>query len=221
MLEMPTAKISRAESHFFSLYKIVLEREPYLSNEAKIVQYGAVLRYFVKFLQKKEPVSKAVETVLYQMDLKLGDIYYEEALQNQDNGRYFLAVAYYNQALGYAHQAEDKNRVLIALKNIYYFLDDEDALLRVEESWAENHDTKDKFAAYMLLAQNAEQLKMKTVFLAKALAEVMAQDESFYTKYQNTLDICSKLTALYELLGEKDKAKQMKKLRENTLKLLN
>ena len=221
MLKESVTQADDAEKRFFSLYKIVSERDAYLSNEAKIVQYGALLRYFTKFLQQKGHLSKMVETVLYQIDLKLGDIYYEEALQNQDNGRYFLATAYYNQALIYAHQAEDKNRVLLALKNIYYFLDDEDALLRVEESWAENHETKDKFTAYMLLAQNAEQPQIKAEILAKALAEVMAQDESFYTKYQNTLDICSQLTALYELLGEKDKAKQMVKLRENTLKLLN
>lgn len=221
MSEKSVTKSDNAEKHFFNLYKIVSEREAYLSNEAKVVQYTAVLRYFTKFLQQKGHISKVVETILYQIDLKLGDIYYEEALQNQDNGRYFLATAYYNQALIYAHRVEDKNRVLLALKNIYYFLDDEEALLRVEESWAENHETKDKFAAYMLLAQNAEQPQIKTIFLSKALAEVMEQDESFYTKYQNTLDICSQLTALYELLGEKDKARQMMKLRENTLKLLN
>jgi len=221
MLKKSVTQIDNAERHFFNLYRIVSEREAYLSNEAKIVQYNAVLRYFIKFLQQKGHISKVVETVLYQIDLKLGDIYYEDALQNQDNSRYFLATAYYNQALGYAHRAEDKNRVLLALKNIYYFLDDEDALLRVEKSWAENHETKDKFAAYMLLAQNAEQPQIKAEFLAKALTEVMEQDESFYTKYQNTLDVCSQLTALYELLGEKDKAKQMVKLRENTLKLLN
>ena len=221
MLKVSAGKTDNAEKHFFNLYKIVLEREPYLSNEAKIVQYGAILRYFTKFLQQKGHISHVVETILYQIDVKLGDIYYEEALQNQDNGRYFLATAYYNQALAYAHQIEDKNRVLLALRNIYYFLDDEDALFRVEESWAENHEKKDKFSAYMLLAQSAEQPQIKTIFLTKALAEVMEQDESFYTKYQNTLDVCSKLTALYELLGEKDKAKQMVKLRENTLKLLN
>jgi len=221
MSEKSVTKSDNAEKHFFNLYKIVSEREAYLSNEAKVVQYTAVLRYFTKFLQQKGRISKVVETILYQIDLKLGDIYYEEALQNQDNGRYFLATAYYNQALIYAHRVEDKNRVLLALKNIYYFLDDEEALLRVEESWAENHETKDKFAAYMLLAQNAEQPQIKTIFLSKALAEVMEQDESFYTKYQNTLDVCSQLTALYELLGEKDKARQMMKLRENTLKLLN
>ena len=73
----------------------------------------------------------------------------------------------------------------------------------------------------MFLAQNAEMPHIKATFLEKALNEVMEQDESFYTKYQDTLNICSQLLAIYELLGDKDKANRIKKLRENTLKLLN
>jgi len=221
MLDKSNINFASNLRHFIALYKVVREREGYLSNEAKIVQYGAVLHYFTKFLKSNETNSVALRTILYQVNVKLGDIYYEEALQNQDNGRYFLATAYYGQALSYARQTIEKNRVLTALKNVYYYLDDEEALVKVEETWAENHDKKDRFSAYMYLAQNTEQPQVKTIFLAKALDEVMEQDESFYTKYQDTLDICSQLIVLYGLLGEKNKAEQIANLRKETLKLLN
>ena len=221
MLKPAGTKTDNAESRFLHLYKIVQEREKYLSKEALVVQYSALLRYFMKFLQQKEEYTANVAAILYWTYTKLGDIYYEDALQNQDNSKYFLAAEYYNQSLAYARSAEEKSRVLLALKDIYYYLNDEDAYVRVEETWAENHDKEDKFAAYMLLAQNAETPQVKAQFLEKALNEVMGQDESFYAKYQDTLYICSQLAAIYELQGEKEKALRVKKLRESTLKLLN
>lgn len=221
MLHVVATKADSPENHFLYLYKMVQEREPFLNNEAKIIQYGAILRYFIKFLQAGEVYSPQVMSVLYWVNIKLGDIYYEDALQKQDNQRYFLATAYYNQALLYAKSVDEKNRVLLVLKDIYYYLGDEEALVKVEETWAENHNKEEKFAAYVLLAQNAGELAVKAKFLEKALAEVMAQDETFYMKYQDTLDILSKLSAVYELSGEGEKAVRVKKLRENTLKLLN
>lgn len=221
MLSAAAIKNADAEKRLLYLYKMVRERERYLSNEAKIVQYSAVLRYFMKFLQQNETYSGNVASVLYWVNIKLGDIYYEEALQKQDNGRYFLAAEYYNQALTYAYDMEEKNRVLLVLKDIYYYLNDEDAYVKVEEAWADNHTNEEKFAVYRLLAQNAEQPRIKVLFLEKALDAVIGQEESFYLKYQDTLDICSRLLALYELLGEKEKAFRVRKLRENTLKLLN
>lgn len=221
MLNVAATKTDSPENHFLYLYKMVQEREEFLNNEAKVVQYGAILRYFMKFLQPGEVYSPQVVSVLYWVNIKLGDIYYEDALQTQDNQRYFLAAAYYNQALLYAKSQEEKNRVLLVLKDIYYYLGDEEALVQVEETWAENHTKEEKFAAYVLLAQNAEQLSVKAKFLEKALAEVTAQDENFYMKYQDTLDICSKLLAVYELSGDREKAIRVRKLRENTLKLLN
>lgn len=209
------------EGRFFRLYKVVQERDKYLSNEAKIVQYSAVIRFFMKFLQDKEDVSVNVKAILFWIYTKLGDIYYEEALQNQDNSKYFLAVEYYNQSLMYALNTEDKNRILFVLKEIYYYLGDENALIKIEETWAENHEKEDKFSAYMLLAKNAEVPQVKVLFLEKALVEVMEQDESFYTKYQDTLNVCSQLVALYELLGDKEQAKRVKKMRDTTMKLLN
>ena len=214
-------KTRNSENKFFNLYKIVQERESFLSNDAKIVQYNAILNFYTKFLQQNESVSPSIMTVLFWIYVKLGDIYYEEALQSQDNSKYFLAVGYYNQSLLYTRYPEERNRVLLALKDIYYYIGDEDALVKVEASWAENHNEKDKFAAYMLLAKTAEVPQIKVLFLEKALDEVMRQDESFYTKYQDTLNVCSQLIAIYELLGDNDKVKRVRDLRERTLKLLN
>lgn len=214
-------KTRNSENKFFNLYKIVQERESFLSNDAKIVQYNAILNFYMKFLQQNESISPSIMTVLFWIYVKLGDIYYEEALQSQDNSKYFLAVGYYNQSLLYTRYPEERNRVLLALKDIYYYIGDEDALVKVEESWAENHNEKDKFAAYMLLAKTAEVPQIKVLFLEKALDEVMRQDESFYTKYQDTLNVCSQLIAIYELLGDNDKVKRVRDLRERTLKLLN
>ena len=214
-------KTRNSENKFFNLYKIVQERESFLSNDAKIVQYNVILNFYMKFLQSNERVSPSIMTVLFWIYVKLGDIYYEEALQSQDNSKYFLAVGYYNQSLLYTRYPEERNRVLLALKDIYYYIGDEDALVKVEESWAENHNEKDKFAAYMLLARTAEVPQIKVLFLEKALDEVMRQDESFYTKYQDTLNVCSQLIAIYELLGDNDKVKRVRDLRERTLKLLN
>ena len=213
--------VKKTESKFLHLYKMVKERENFIGNEAKITQYNAILKFFVKFLQNQDDYSVNVKTVLFWTYVKLGDIYYEEALQNQDNSKYFLAVEYYNQSLRYAIYLEEKNRVLSRLKNIYYYLGDEKSLVKVEETWAENHEREDKFAAYMLLAKQAEVPQIKVLFLEKALDEVMSQNEGFYTKYQDTLNICSQLTALYELLGDKEQAQRIKKLREKTMKLLN
>ena len=130
-------------------------------------------------------------------------------------------MEYYNQSLIYARCVEEKNRVLSRLKDLYYILGDEKALIKVEETWAENHKKEDKFGAYMLLAKEAEHPRVKVLFLEKALDEVMSQSEGFYTKYQDTLNICSQLTALYELLGDKEQTQRIKELRLNTLKLLN
>ena len=221
MLNELNEDIKKKESNFLHLYKMVQEREKFISNEAKITQYSAVLNFFVKFLQNQDEYSVNVKTVLFWVYIKLGDIYYEEALQNQDNSKYFLAVEYYNQSLRYAIYLEEKNRVLSRLKNIYYYLGDEKSLVKVEETWAENHEREDKFAAYILLAKQAEVPQIKVLFLEKALDEVMSQNEGFYTKYQDTLNICSQLTALYELLGDKEQAQRIKKLREKTMKLLN
>ena len=214
-------KSEKPETHFLHLYKVVREREPYLTNEAKIVQYSAVLRYFVKFLQASEPYSQQICAVLYWIDLKLGDIYSDEAMHQQNRSKYFLAAEYYNQALQYARQPEEKNRILFALKDVYYYLDDEEALVQLEKAWADNHNLKDKFSIYLRLAQNTENPYIKAEFLSKALDSVMYQDKNFYAKYQDTLDVCSQLTVLYELLGEKNKTDRVKKLREKTLNLLN
>ena len=218
---MMKTPVTREESHFVRLYKIVQEREKYLNNEAKIVQYGTVLRYFMKFIQENENYSVNIATILYWTYKKLGDISYTEAVDMQDNNKAFLAVEYYNQALIYAIGMENKNRILLALKDVYYYLDDEEAFVRVELNWAENHTSEDKYSAYMFLAQNAESTQIKAMFLEKALDKVMKQVESFYTKYQDTLNICSQLAVIYELQGDKEKLLRIKKLRENTLKLLN
>lgn len=221
MKKIAVFQSERAEKQFLNLYKMVREREKTLTNDAKIVQYGAVLRYFMKFLQDSYKNSSTVSGILYYINVKLGDIYYEEALQNQDNGRYFLAAEYYTQALSFACQQEEKRRILLTLKDVYYYLNDEEALVQVEKTWAENHDKKDKYTAFMLLAQNSSKARIKAMFLSCALNEVMEQEESFYDKYQDTLDVCSQLAVLYELLGEKEKAVYVKNLRQNTLKLLN
>ena len=221
MIKTALIKSDNEENRFLYMYKMIQEREKYLTTEAKIIQYGGLLRYFMKFLQQKDEYSTNVSAVLFWVYVKLGDIYYKEALQNQDNSRFFLAAEYYNQSLAYANSVIEKNRVLLALKDIYYYLDDQDAFIKVEETWAENHNKEGRFSAYMFLAQNAEMPYIKAKFLEKALDEVMEQDESFYTKYQDTLNICSQLLAIYELLGDKTKANRIKKLRENTLKLLN
>ena len=102
-----------------------------------------------------------------------------------------------------------------------YYLNDEDAYVKVEETWAETHEKEDRFAAYMLLAQNADVLQLKAQFLEKALDGVMEQKGSIYEKYQDTLNVCSQLAAIYELQGDKEKAFRIKKLRESTLNLLN
>ncbi len=215
------SKDDNYESKFLHLYKMVLEREPYINKEAKIAQYNAVLRFFVKFLQGRDEYSLNVRTILFWIYVKLGDISYEEALQNQDIGKYFLAVEYYNQSLIYANNLDEKKRVLARLRDIYYYLGDDGSLVKVEETWAENHDKEDKFGAYMLLSKNAEEPRMKVLFLEKALDEVMNQDESFYAKYQDTLNICSQLIALYELLGDKEQVQRVIGLRNKTMKLLN
>ena len=210
-----------AENRFLHLYKMVQERENFLYYDANFVQYSAILRFFMKFLQHNDTYAPNVSSVLFWTYVKLGDIYYEDGLQNQDNARYFLAAEYYNQALAYARSTEEKNRVLLALKDVYYYVNDEDALVKVEETWAENHNSDEKFAAYMLLAENAELPQIKAKFLEKALDGVMGQDGNFYAKYQDTLNISSQLLAIYELQGERDKASRIKRLRESTLKLLN
>ncbi len=212
---------SSAENRLLYLYKMVQERESFLNDDAKIVQYSAILRFFMKFLQGSDSYTPNVLRVLFWTNVKLGDIYYDDGLQNQDNARYFLAATYYNQALSYAQSEEEKNRVLLALKDVYYYVNDEDSLIKVEETWAENHNQEGKFSAYMLLAENEVVPLIKARFLERALDAVMMQDESFYAKYQDTLNICSQLLAIYELQGEKEKAIRVKKLRESTLKLLN
>ncbi len=221
MSQLVKTRMDSVEYRFLNLYRIVKEREPYLADEAKIIQYGAILRYFMKFLQPKEKQHEKVMAVLYQVDLKLGDIYYEEALQGQDSGKYFLAAAYYNQALNHARYLDERRHVLFLLKDVYYYLEDEQALVKVEEAWAENQDKEDKFSAYVFLAQNASKPDVKAFFLEKALVEVADQKESFYIKYQDTLDLCSQLVAIYELLGKKDKVARIKALREDTLNLMN
>lgn len=221
MLKTVVEKRHDIENRFFNLYRIVHERERYLTDEAKVVQYSAVLRYFTKFLEPNEEYSARILIVLYHVFMKLGDIYCKDGLQNQDNTRYFLAAEYYNQALQFAYRAEDRRHALSVLKDVYYYLGDEEALVAVEQTWAENHEEQDKFAAYVLLAQNSDKPYIKVNFLAKALETVMAQNENFYTKYQDTLHLCSQLSVLYELLGDGENAKQVKKLREKTLKLLN
>lgn len=221
MLRTTVPNNYNAEQRFMHLYNVVQEREKYMNNDAKIVQYSTVLRYFMKFLQQSEVYTPKVSSVLFDIYAKLGDIYYEDGLQTQDNSRYFLAAEYYNQALAYANKTEEKERVLLALKDVYYYIDDEDAFIKVEETWAENHNKDGRFGAYMFLAQNAEQPYLKAKFLEKALDEIMERDETFYAKYQDTLNITSQLSAIYELLGERDKVLRIKKLRESTLKLLN
>ncbi len=221
MVKSLTTKTDNTEKRFLHLYRVVHEREKYLSTEALIVQYSTLLRFFVKFLQQKDNYNQNVELVLFLIYSKLGRIYYDESVRSLDNSKCFLAAEYYNQALSFARNVDDKTRILLALKDIYYYLNDEDAYLRVEETWAENHEMQDKYQAYMILAQNADTPHAKVRFLEKALNLVLEQKESFYEKYQDTLFICSQLVAVYELLGEREKALRVKKLRENTLKLLN
>ena len=64
MLKPAVTKTDNAESRFLHLYKIVQEREKYLSKEALVVQYSALLRYFMKFLQQKEEYTANVAAIL-------------------------------------------------------------------------------------------------------------------------------------------------------------
>ncbi len=221
MVNSLTTKKDNAEKRFLNLYRVVLEREKYLNNEALIIQYSTLLRFFMKFLQSEDKYNPNVEWVLFLIYSKLGAIYYHDALMEIDDSKCFLAAEYYNQALTYARNVDDKNRILLALKDIYYYLNDENAYVRVEEAWAENHESHDKYQAYIILAQNADASYMKVRFLEKALALILQQKERFYEKHQDTLFICSQLIAVYELLGEREKALKIEKLRENALKLLN
>ena len=209
------------ETQFINLYKMVLERENFLTNDAKILQYNAVLEYFFKFLEKSNVVSNSVLNVLFGCYMKMGDVFYNEGIQLLENNKLFLAVDYYNQALKFAQSETEKNRILDMLKNVYSFLDDKEALIKVEESWAENQDARDRFSVYMLLAKEADNPKDKAMLLEKALNEVTKQEMSFYNKFQDTLNVCSQLIVLYELLKEKDKLQKIRKLQEDTLKLLN
>ena len=65
------------ETQFLRLYKTIQERERFMNNGAKIIQYGAIIRYFMKFLQGREEYSQNVRIVLFWVYAKLGDIYYE------------------------------------------------------------------------------------------------------------------------------------------------
>ena len=69
--------VKKTESKFLHLYKMVKERENFIGNEAKITQYNAILKFFVKFLQNQDDYSVNVKTVLFWTYVKLGDIYYE------------------------------------------------------------------------------------------------------------------------------------------------
>ena len=221
MVNSLTTKKDNAEKRFLNLYRVVLEREKYLNNEALIVQYSTLLRFFMKFLQSEDKCNPSVKWVLFLIYSKLGAIYYHDALMEADDSKCFLAAEYYNQALVYARNVDDKNRILLALKDIYYYLNDEDAYVRVEETWAENHEFQDKYRAYVILAQNTDASYIKVRFLEKALALILQQKDRDYEKHQDTLFICSQLMAMYELLGEREKILKTEKLRENTLKLLN
>ena len=57
--------IKNTENKFVDLYKMVQERESFLSNDAKILQYGVVLEYFYKFLYKGGRLSDNVLAVLF------------------------------------------------------------------------------------------------------------------------------------------------------------
>ena len=221
MLDKKNLNGLNEEKKFFGLYKVVLEREKFLSESALILQYNTVLEYFFKFLYNSQNVSGKAKTIIYWCYVRLGDIFYEKGLQTQDNNKYFIAVDYYNQALIYANNFDEKNRILLRLKDIYYYLDDKDALLKVGEALIENLDKRDRFSAYIMLAQNTDSSKFKAMLLEKALNEVTKQEMSFYNKYQDTLNVCSQLIVLYELLGENDKLQRIRDLQNNTLKLLN
>lgn len=221
MYNNPIEQYNEVEKKFLQMYKVIQEREDFLSNDAKMLQYIGIIRYFTKFIQSKDKYSSEVKYILFWVNVKIGDIYYNQAVQNSDNNMYFLAIEYYNQALLFASNNDERDRVLLILKEIYMALNDEDAFLKVEESWAENRQNEDKFFAYTYLAEKTEDPVDKAKFLEKALDVVMNQDESFYTKYQDTLNICSQLLAIYEILGEKEKVIRVKKLREETLKLLS
>ena len=54
MVKSLTTKTDNTEKRFLHLYRVVHEREKYLSTEALIVQYSTLLRFFVKFLQQKD-----------------------------------------------------------------------------------------------------------------------------------------------------------------------
>ena len=213
--------IKNTENKFVDLYKMVQERESFLNNDAKILQYGVVLEYFYKFLDKGGRLSDNVLAVLFWCYIKIGDVFYDEGVYKQDNNKFFMAVDYYNQALKYAKSNEEKNRILLMLREVYSYLNDKDAMLKIEENWVENQDTRDRFSAYMSLASSTDNLKDKAMLLEKALNEVTKQEMSFYNKYQDTLNVCSQLIALYELLNEESKLQRIKTLQKNTLNLLN
>lgn len=220
MIKSLTTKTDNLEKRFLRLYQTIHKREKYLSKNALIVQYSTLLRFFMKFLQIKDNYHYNVEFVLFLIYEKLGAIYYEDAQIERNNSKYFLSTEYYNQALTYARNVDDKNRILLALKDIYYYLNDEDACIRVEESLAENHELQDKYQAYLVLAQNTDAPHIKVKFLEKALDLAIQQEENFYEKYKDLLFIYSQLIMVYELLGEKDNAFKIKRLQENMLKRL-
>ncbi len=53
---------------------------------------------------------------IYRYIKNMLSIYYEEALQSQDNSKYFLMVEYLKQALTFAQTVDERKRVMLMLK---------------------------------------------------------------------------------------------------------
>ncbi len=210
-----------AKIKFMQLYNIMVEREKYLDDEAKVAQYASILRFYMKYLQAHDNNGHEVGLILYWIYVKLGDIYNAEAFDSNDIAKFYLSLEYYNLSLPYAPNKEERKNVLLSLKDIYYKLDDKEAYHKVEEMWVENHNKENKFEAYMILAQNAQTPDIKAKFLEKSLDEVMSKKDEFINKYQDTLYVCGQLIAIYEIMNENEKVIRIKKLRDNTLSLLN
>ena len=60
MLKTAVTTETSVENRFLHLYKMVQERETFLNDDAKIVQYSAILRFFMKFLQHNETYTPNV-----------------------------------------------------------------------------------------------------------------------------------------------------------------
>lgn len=204
------------------IYRMAYEKAKYMRDiDDKLLAYNEVIAYCAnsKICVIDESIKR--NQILYWTYNNIGDMFLEKNSGEPAAENFVYAVQYYQNALEFTKSVKDKQATLEKIAHIYTELQDEQGWRKTKEQMVMIEEDSMKRQAFVELANGTDDIKLQAKYLENALNFVTKENISILEKCENTLDICHKLLAIYEVTKKDKDYLRIKELQKSTMELLN